>query len=188
MEPVLRHQGYGERFKTVPYEDHVDTRTVARAVILVAIGVAISPFTSIPIGIARINPTQHFINVVAAVLLGPWWASGIALVIGILRNALGTGTLLAFPGGMIGAFLAGYTYRLTRNIYLGAVGEIIGTGFFGAVASVLIVAPMFMKKTMALAGLMMAFSGSTILGSILGILALRLLERAGFFNRGPNAT
>ena len=93
----------------------METRKVARAIILVAIGVAISPFTSIPIGIARINPAQHFVNVVGAVLLGPWWATGIALVIGILRNALGTGTLLAFPGGMIGAFIAGLAYRYTTK-------------------------------------------------------------------------
>ena len=158
----------------------METRKVARAIILVAIGVAISPFTSIPIGIARINPAQHFVNVVGAVLLGPWWATGIALVIGILRNALGTGTLLAFPGGMIGAFLAGLVYHYTRNLYLGALGEILGTGFLGAVVSVLIVAPVFMGKAMAMGAMMIAFSGSTLLGSIMGIFALRLLERAGF--------
>ena len=162
----------------------METRKAARAVILVAIGVAVSPFTSIPIGIAKINPTQHFVNVVAAVLLGPWWAAGIALAIGILRNALGAGTLLAFPGGMIGAFLAGLAYRYTRSIYAGALGEIIGTGFFGAVASVLIVAPVFMGKTMALGALIIAFSGSTILGSLIGLFALRLLERAGFVKLG----
>jgi len=160
----------------------METRKVARAIILVAIGVAISPFTSIPIGIARINPAQHFVNVVGAVLLGPWWAAGIALVVGILRNALGTGTLLAFPGGMIGAFLAGVVYRYTRNIYLGALGEVLGTGFLGSVVSVLIVAPALMGKAMAMGSLMIAFSGSTILGSIIAILALKLLDRAGFLN------
>jgi len=164
----------------------METRKVARAVILVAIGVAISPFTSIPIGIARINPAQHFVNVVGAVLLGPWWAAGIALVIGILRNAFGTGTLLAFPGGMIGAFLAGVVYRYTRNIYLGALGEVIGTGFLGSVVSVLIVAPILMGKAMAMGALMVAFSGSTLLGSILGILALKLLDRAGFVTLRKN--
>jgi energy-coupling factor transport system ATP-binding protein len=162
----------------------METRKAARAVILVAIGVAVSPFTSIPIGIAKINPTQHFVNVVAAVLLGPWWAAGVALVTGILRNALGAGTLLAFPGGMIGAFLAGLAYRYTRSIYAGALGEIIGTGFLGAVASVLIVAPVFMGKTMALGALIIAFSGSTILGSLIGLFALKLLERAGFVKLG----
>lgn len=162
----------------------METRTAARAIILIAIGVALSPFTSIPIGIARINPTQHFVNVLAAVMLGPWWAAGAALITGILRNVLGTGTLLAFPGGMIGAFLAGGLYALTRNLYLGALGEVIGSGLLGAVVSALMVAPVFMGKPMALGVLIVAFSGSTIVGSILGILALKLLNRAGLVQLG----
>ena len=158
----------------------METRKVARAVILVAIGVALSPFTSIPIAVAKINPTQHFINVVSAILLGPWWATGIAMIIGILRNAMGTGTLLAFPGGMIGAFLAGFVYRFSHNMYLGALGEVIGTGVIGSVVSAIIVAPMLMGKSMAMGALVVAFSGSTLLGSVIGILGLKLLERAGF--------
>jgi len=166
----------------------LNTRQVAQAVILVAIGVALAPFTSIPIGIAKINPTQHFVNVVGAILLGPWWAVAIAAIIGIIRNAMGVGTLLAFPGGMIGAFLAGYVYRYTRNVYLGALGEIVGTGLIAAVVSALLVAPVFMGKTMALSALIIAFSGSTIVGSIVGVLALKLLERAGYAELGGRAT
>jgi energy-coupling factor transport system ATP-binding protein len=164
----------------------METRRIARAIILVAMGVAISPFTSIPIGIAKINPAQHFVNVVGAVLLGPWWAVGIALIIGILRNALGTGTLLAFPGGMIGAFLAGLAYRYSRSIYFGALGEIIGTGLLGAIASAFIVAPVLMGRPMALGALIIAFSGSTIAGSIIGVLALNLLHRAGLAKLKPD--
>jgi energy coupling factor transporter S component ThiW len=164
----------------------METRKIARAIILVAIGVAISPFTSIPVGIAKINPAQHFVNVVGAVLLGPWWAAGIALIIGILRNALGTGTLLAFPGGMIGAFLAGLAYRYSRSIYLGALGEIIGTGLLGAIASAFIVAPVLMGRAMAWGALIIAFSGSTIAGSIMGVLALNLLDRAGLAKIKPD--
>jgi energy-coupling factor transport system ATP-binding protein len=126
------------------------------------------------------------LNVVGAVLLGPWWAVGIALIIGILRNALGTGTLLAFPGGMIGAFLAGLAYRYSRSIYFGALGEIIGTGLLGAIASALIVAPVLMGRPMALGALIIAFSGSTIAGSIIGVLALNLLDRAGLARLKPD--
>ncbi len=164
----------------------METRRITRAVILVALGVALSPFTSIPIGMAKINPAQHFVNVVGAVLLGPWWATGIALVIGILRNAMGTGTLLAFPGGMIGAFLAGLAYRYSRSIYLGALGEMIGTGLLGATASAFIIAPVLMGKAIALGALIIAFSGSTIAGSIIGVLALNLLDRAGLAKLKPD--
>jgi energy coupling factor transporter S component ThiW len=161
-----------------------NTRLVAQAIVLVAIGVALAPFTSFPVGIAKVNPTQHFVNVLGAVLLGPWWAVAIAAIIGIIRNAMGVGTLLAFPGGMIGAFLAGYVYRLTRNVYLGALGEIIGTGIIGAVVSAMLVAPVFMGQTMAMGALIASFLASTIVGSVIGVLALRLLERAGFVELG----
>ena len=154
------------------------TRRVAYAVVLVAIGVALAPYTSFPIGIAKINPTQHFVNVLGAVLLGPWWAVIIATVIGVIRNVLGVGTLFAFPGGMIGAFLAGLLYRQTRNIYVGAAGEITGTGFIAPVVSALLVAPVFMGKNIPLLALIPSFLASTIAGSILGILALKLLQRA----------
>ena len=164
------------------------TRQVAYAVILVAIGVALAPFTSFPVGIAKITPTQHFVNVLGAVLLGPWWAAAIAAIIGIIRNAMGVGTLLAFPGGMIGALLAGYVYRYTRDIYQAALGEIIGTGIIAALVSARVVAPVFMGKTMALSVLIASFMGSTVVGSVIGVLALKLLERAGYVELGRQPT
>jgi len=153
------------------------TRKVAYAVILTAIGVALAPYTSFPVGIAKINPTQHFVNVIGAVLLGPWWATLIAAVIGTIRNAMGVGTLLAFPGGMIGALLAGIFFRLSHNLYFGATGEIIGTGLIAPVVSALFVAPVLMGKAIPLLALIPSFLGSTVAGSILGILAIKLLKR-----------
>jgi energy-coupling factor transport system ATP-binding protein len=154
------------------------TRRVAYAVVLTAIGVALAPYTSIPLGIAKVNPTQHFVNLLAAVLLGPGWAVLIAMVIGALRNVLGLGTLLAFPGGMIGAFLAGMAYRKFRRPAWAAAGEIAGTGLIAPVVSALLVAPFLMHKTIALFTLAPSFLGSTIIGALLGILALKLLRRA----------
>ena len=154
------------------------TRDVARAVILVAIAVALSPFF-IPVGIAKCFPAQHMVNVLSAVMLGPAYAVGIATIAAIIRNILGLGTLLAFPGGMIGAFLAGLAYQLSKNIYVAGLGEVIGTGLFGSLVSVWIVAPLLLDKTMALATLMIAFSVSTLGGTIIGILALHVLRKGG---------
>jgi energy-coupling factor transport system ATP-binding protein len=153
------------------------TRKIAYAVILTAIGVALAPYTSFPVGIAKINPTQHFVNVIGAVLLGPWWATLVAAVIGTIRNAMGVGTLLAFPGGMIGAFLAGISFRLSSNLYLGATGEVIGTGLIAPVVSALLIAPVLMGKAIPLLALIPSFLGSTMAGSILGLFALNLLKR-----------
>jgi energy-coupling factor transport system ATP-binding protein len=153
------------------------TRKIAYAVVLVAMGVALAPYTSFPVGIAKLNPTQHFVNVLAAVLLGPWWAVLTALVIGVLRNAMGVGTLLAFPGGMIGAFLAGVAYRMGRNVWFAAAGEIAGTGGIAPVVGALLVAPMLMGNAIPLLALLPSFVGSSIAGALLGVLALRLLKR-----------
>ena len=161
-----------------------NTRTVAQAVILVAIGVALAPFTSFPIGVAKVNPTQHFVNILAAVLLGPWWATAIAAIVGAIRNALGMGTLLAFPGGMIGALLAGLLYRGTRNVYAAAGGEVVGTGVLAALVSGWLVAPFLMSTTMPILVLLASFLGSTVLGTALGLLAIRLLERVGYVELG----
>ena len=155
-----------------------DTKSVAYAVVLVAIGVALAPYTSFPIGIAKVNPTQHFVNIVGAVLLGPWWAVIIAAIIGIIRNVMGVGTLLAFPGGMIGALLAGILYQQTRKILLGATGEVIGTGFIAPVVSALFVAPVLMGKAIPLFALIPSFLASTLAGAIIGVLAIKLLQRA----------
>ena len=154
------------------------TKEVARAVILVAIAVALSPFF-IPVGISKCFPAQHMVNVLSAVMLGPAYAVGIAAIAAIIRNILGLGTLLAFPGGMIGALLAGLAYRASRNIYLAGLGEIVGTGLLGALASVWIIAPLFTGKTLALATLMLAFSVSTLGGTIIGIIALHFLRKGG---------
>ena len=155
------------------------TRDTAYAVVLVAIGVGLAPYTSFPIGIAKVNPTQHFINVLAAVMLGPWWAVLTATVIAILRNAMGVGTLLAFPGGMIGALFAGLAYRWIRRPWTAATGEIVGTGLLAPLVSALFVAPMLMGRAIPLLALMPSFVCSTVAGALLALAALRLLKRTG---------
>jgi energy-coupling factor transport system ATP-binding protein len=158
----------------------VKTKDIARAVILVAIAVALSPIF-IPVGISKCFPAQHMVNVLSAVMLGPLYAVGIACAAAVIRNILGLGTLLAFPGGMIGAFLAGLAFKMSKNIYLAGLGEVIGTGVLGALVSVWIVAPLLMGKTMAVGTLVIAFSVSTLGGSIIGIIALHFLKKAGIW-------
>lgn len=158
----------------------METRKVAQAVILAAIAVALSPIF-IPLGFIKLFPAQHMINVIAGVLLGPWYAVGVATAAAIIRNLLGVGTPLAFPGGMIGAFLAGWAYILFRRAYAAVVGEVIGTGLLGALVSVWLVAPMIMKKTMAASIMIGAFAASSLAGALLGVLALQLLRKAGIW-------
>ena len=72
--------------------------------LLVAVAVAGSTFVSIPTGIARAYPVQHAINVIGAIILGPVPTVIVAFVTAIIRILTGTGSLLAIPGSIIGAF------------------------------------------------------------------------------------
>jgi len=157
------------------------TKAIAVSVVLTALAVALSPIF-IPVGIAKCFPAQHLVNVLAAVLVGPLYALGIATAAAIVRNILGLGTLLAFPGGMFGALLAGLAFKLFRNRYAAALGEVIGTGVLGSLASAWLVAPLLMGKPMALTVLMIAFTLSTLGGSILALVVLGALEKAGLWH------
>lgn len=90
-------------------------QTQIKKLVLTALFVAIATYGgslfSFPIGIAKCAPVQSLVNVLSGIILGPWWALGQALATSILRNLLGTGTVFAFPGSMIGAFLAGWLYQ-----------------------------------------------------------------------------
>ncbi|HWR40639.1 MAG TPA: energy coupling factor transporter S component ThiW [Patescibacteria group bacterium] len=105
------------------------------AALFVAIGVLSAHLIYIPVGIAKCFPVQHAINILLAVLLGTRYSVGAAFSISLLRNVLGTGSLLAFPGSLFGAALAGILYRRTNHILGAIAGEVIGTGIIGSLVA-----------------------------------------------------
>lgn len=112
------------------------TRLLTIMALFVAIGTFGAQLLWFPAGIAKAYPVQHAVNVMAAVMLGPLPAAAIAFCIGLLRFLLGLGTLLAFPGGMVGALFAGLFYRIYKRKGTAVVGEVIGTGIIGALLAV----------------------------------------------------
>lgn len=112
------------------------TKKLTISAMFVAIGILTGTVIYIPVGAAKCMPVQHAINVITAVLLGPAYAILTAFCIALGRNLLGTGTLLAFPGSMVGAFVSAMVYKYTKNKLGAAVGEVFGTGILGALISV----------------------------------------------------
>lgn len=113
----------------------MDNRKLTFTALFVAIGVFAAQLVYIPVGVAKCFPVQSAINILLAVLLGTRSAVNAAFATSLLRNFLGTGSLLAFPGSMIGAALAGVLYKRTNHVLAAAVGELVGTGLFGALAA-----------------------------------------------------
>ena len=130
----------------------------------------------IPVGFAKIFPVQHFANIVTAVLFGPAYALAQAFIVSAARNLAGTGSFFAFPGSMIGAFLAGWLYTKTKRMEFAFIGEVIGTGIIGAVAAYPIAKLLFGQEA-ALFGLVPAFSISSIVGAAMGFTLLKVLMK-----------
>ncbi|MFC4402731.1 energy coupling factor transporter S component ThiW [Gracilibacillus xinjiangensis] len=147
------------------------TTLLTMMAVFVAIGTLGSQFLWFPTGIAKAFPVQHAVNVMAAVTLGPVPAVIIAFAIGLLRNLLGIGTLLAFPGGMIGALLAGIVFKVTNNKIMAGIGEVVGTGIIGALLSVPF-AYLLMGTSVGAIAFLPGFLVSSISGAIIGILIL----------------
>lgn len=110
-------------------------RRLSFTALFVAVGVLSAHLIYIPIGIAKCFPVQHAINVLLAVLLGTRYAVSGAFAVSLLRMAFGTGSLLAFPGSMFGAALAGLLYKRTGHIAGAMFGEVIGTGLLGGLVA-----------------------------------------------------
>jgi energy coupling factor transporter S component ThiW len=151
------------------------TKKITISSLLVAIGVIAGNIIFIPVGVSKCFPIQHTINVLSAVILGPAYAVAIAFCISLLRNILGTGSLLAFPGSMIGALIAGILYKKTNNNLLAAVGEVFGTGILGGLLAFPI-ANFIMGKKIGALFFVTPFLISTIGGSIIAFFILRVLD------------
>ncbi|AGF54616.1 energy coupling factor transporter S component ThiW [Clostridium saccharoperbutylacetonicum] len=138
---------------------------IALSGVLIGISVIFGTF-SIPVGAAKISPIQHFVNVVGAVTLGPMYAVANAFITSLIRNIMGTGSLLAFPGSMVGAFLAGILYKKFRKPSIAVVGEIVGTGILGAVLAYP-VAALILGKQVAVFVYVIPFISSCSVGAII---------------------
>lgn len=157
------------------------TRKLVLCGVFIAISVVFNSLIIIPVGPARIAPVQHFMNVLSGVMLGPWYACAAAFVTSVLRIMMGTGSVFAFPGSMIGAFLAGFVWTRTRHLLPAALGELVGTGILGAMAAALIALP-FTGKAVALFGFVPAFFASSLVGSCLAFLLLKAFAARGLIH------
>lgn len=143
---------------------------------LSAIAFVVGSLFNFSIGIVKVAPVQHLINLLTGVALGPWYAVSQAFITSTLRNMSGTGTLLAFPGSMIGALLVGIVYRCSPKLLVAAIAEIIGTGLIGGVVSYLL-ARYALGIEMPFTLLVGSFLVSAVVGVSLGYPLVKVLRK-----------
>ena len=159
---------------------HYSAKKLALAGMFCAVAVVGSVF-SFPVFGSKCAPVQHMVNILCAVLLGPYYGVGVAFVASLLRNLLGLGSLMAFPGSMCGALLCGIVYHKTHKLLPTLIGEVFGTGIIGGLLSYP-VAVAFMgvvAGSIAFYAYVVPFLVSTVGGSILAGILVFTLQKSG---------
>lgn len=163
---------------------NINVKKLAFAGVFCAVAVVGSVF-SFPAFGSKCTPVQHMVNILCAVVLGPYYGIGVAFTASLIRNLLGLGSLLAFPGSMIGALLCGIMFNKTRNLPLTLVAEVFGTAVLGGICAYP-VALLFMGKTageIAFYVYIIPFLISTAVGSVLSGILVYSLKKAGVIDK-----
>lgn len=162
----------------------VNTKKLATASILCAVAVVGSLF-SFPVFGSKCAPVQHMVNIICAVLLGPAYGVGAAFVASLIRNLLGLGSLMAFPGSMLGALLCGLVYKKTGNIAATLVGEVFGTAILGGLCAYPVAIYFMGQSAAAIAfyAYIIPFFVSTAGGAAISAVLIYSLKKAGALGR-----
>ena len=154
------------------------TQKLAIAGILTAVAVAGS-MLSFPIAGSKCAPVQHMVNILAAVLLGPGYGICMAFCASLIRNLMGLGSLMAFPGSMVGALCCGLIYSKTRNLLATCTAEACGTGFLGGLCAYPVAKLLMGIEPAGAFVYIIPFLISTVAGSIIAFILLGTLEKSG---------
>ena len=150
--------------------------------IFIAISVIGSLF-SFPVFGSKCAPAQHLMNIMGAVFLGPGYALAAAFLSSLIRNMLGLGTLLAFPGSMCGAFLAGVLYRGGKKLPYAYGGEVFGTALVGGILAYPIAKIVLGNGQAAIFTFVVPFFNSTCGGTLLAVVLVGAMKKSGVIDR-----
>lgn len=141
---------------------------------MVAIGVVISPI----LRVEGMCPMAHLINIVCAVMMGPWYSLLCATLIGIIRMMFMGIPPLALTGAVFGAFLSGVLYRLSGGrMIFAVVGEVIGTGIIGAMVSYPVMTFIVGREGLSLMFYVPSFICGTLIGGSVAFIFLKYLNK-----------
>lgn len=127
-------------------------------------------------------PFQHFVNVVAAVIVGPGYAFLAALVCGILRMMSGR-TIQAIVGAIFGPILGGFLYKKFHNVWAAVIGEVIGTGIIGALAAYPLMVVFYGLEEVAWYYYVPFYIPSAVVGALMGAVTILMLKKSGLLRQ-----
>ena len=151
----------------------LNTKKMVLTAMLACLAFVLNTFVYFP----AMAPFQHMVNVLAAAFLGSWYACLAAFICGVMRMMSGR-TIQAIVGAIFGPIIGGFLYKKTKNLYLIAVGEIIGTGIVGAIAVYPLMCLFYNLEEVSWYYYVPFYTPSAIVGAAMGIVILLILKKS----------
>ena len=160
-----------------------NAKKLAIAGVFCAVAVVGSLF-SFPVLGSKCSPVQHMVNILCSVLLGPGYSLGAAFAAALIRNLMGMGSLMAFPGSMFGALVCGLVYVKTENILGTLIGEVFGTSVLGGLCAYPVAIFLMGQSVAGLAfyAYIIPFLISTAAGAIISAVLIYSLKKSNILH------
>ena len=160
-----------------------NAKKLAIAGVFCAVAVVGSLF-SFPVLGSKCSPVQHMVNILCSVLLGPGYSLGAAFAAALIRNLIGLGSLMAFPGSMFGALVCGLVYVKTENILGTLIGEVFGTSVLGGLCAYPVAIFLMGQSAAGLAfyAYIIPFLISTAAGAIISAVLIYSLKKSNILH------
>ena len=156
----------------------VATRNMILTDMLACLAFVLNTFVYFP----SMAPFQHFVDVMAAVFLGPWYACAAAFLCGVMRMLSGR-TIQAVVGAIFGPILGGLLYRKFHNFWVVLVGEVFGTGVVGAMVAYPLMKMFYGLDAQSPFYYIPFYTPSAVVGGCMGVAVLLILKRTGMLER-----
>ena len=160
------------------HKTNVQKLTIAGVMCALAV---VGSLFSFPVFGSKCAPVQHMVNIICAILLGPSYGVIVAFCASLIRNILGLGSLMAFPGSMFGALLCCLMYWKTKKILSTLIAEVFGTAILGGLTAYPIAVFLMGQSasTIAFYAYIVPFLISTVGGSVLSGILVYSLAKSG---------
>ena len=153
---------------------HTATRKLVLTAMMACLAFVLNTFVYFP----AMAPFQHFVDVVAAVFLGPWYACAAAFLCGVMRMMSGR-TIQAIAGAVFGPILGGLLYRKFNSFWAVFVGEVIGTGVVSAIVVYPLMKLFYGLDVQHWYYYIPFYTPSAVMGAAMGVATLLILKRSG---------
>lgn len=164
---------------------HTKKKTVShtRKMIAAAMMAALSYALSTVIVLPNMAPFQHMMDVLAAVILGPWYATLSAILTGTARMAFQARPATSLVSILVAPFLAALLYRWSGKFSMAFVGEVFGVGVLGALLSYPVMKYIYGLDLHQFYFYIPYFVPSATIGAGLGVAVLYSLHKTGLLKR-----